>query len=366
VSETIDTFLFVQIINTIKDGNTVMIGIHQRMGSFSDRWVEYCMQRNIPFRQVNCLASDVVQQCAGLDALLWQWVHHKPEDQLVAFSVIASLEAAGLRVFPSVKTCWHYDDKVAQKYLLEAIKAPLVPTRVFTCETEALQWCQQADWPKVFKLRNGAGSSNVRLVSSKEQAVSLCRQAFGRGFPAVAGYLADLTVRLKKTRTAKDFREKLARAPRSFLNLLALRQRVPRERGYAYFQDFLPGNSFDTRVTIIGNRAFGFIRENRPGDFRASGSGSINVDPRRVDLRCVKIAFDVADRIGTQSLAFDFLFNPSREPMIGEISYCYMPAAIHGCPGHWDRALKWRRGATWPQDAILDDLLANLGAVTHR
>ena len=36
-----------------------------------------------------------------------------------------------------------------------------------------------------------------------------------------------------------------------------------------YFQEFLPGNAFDTRITAIGNRAFGFLRENRPRDFRA-------------------------------------------------------------------------------------------------
>ena len=39
-------------------------------------------------------------------------------------------------------------------------------------------------------------------------------------------------------------------------------------RGYVYFQDFIPDNQFDTRVTVIGNRAFAFIRKVRPGDFR--------------------------------------------------------------------------------------------------
>lgn len=47
---------------------------------------------------------------------------------------------------------------------------------------------------------------------------------------------------------------------------------------YVYFQDFIPGNDFDTRVTIIGDRAFGFTRNVRPGDFRASGSGNVGYD----------------------------------------------------------------------------------------
>lgn len=33
----------------------------------------------------------------------------------------------------------------------------------------------------------------------------------------------------------------------------------------------------DTRVTVIGHCAFGYRRYNRPGDFRASGSGRLTV-----------------------------------------------------------------------------------------
>jgi hypothetical protein len=31
---------------------------------------------------------------------------------------------------------------------------------------------------------------------------------------------------------------------------------------------------------------------------------------------------------------------------------------VHSCPGHWDKNLKWHRGKMWPQDAILEDMLA--------
>ena len=131
-----------------------------------------------------------------------------------------------------------------------------------------------------------------------------------------------------------------------------------RERGYIYFQEFLPDNAFDTRITIIGDRAFGFMRANRPNDFRASGSGSIVYEHEKIDKRCIEIAFRVADRIGTQSLAFDFLFNSQHEPMIGEISYCYMSSAVHACEGHWDHQGAWHPGHIWPEEAILEDMLA--------
>ena len=337
-----------------------MIGIHDRPGSYSDRWIKYCTEKGIPFRRVNCLATDVMPQCEGLGGVLWHWSHGDPTHLLVARQIIASLECKGLVVFPNVATCWHYDDKVAQKYLLEAIGAPLIPTWVFTSETDAKWWIEAATWPKVFKLRCGAGSANVRLVRSRNEAVALCRQAFGQGFPAVAGYLSDMQTRLRKTKTAHEFWARLARAPRTLLNVLAVRRQMHREKGYVYFQEFLPDNAFDTRITVIGDRAFGFMRANRPHDFRASGSGSIVYAPEKLDKRCVGIAFRVADRIGTQSLAFDFLFNSQHEPMIGEISYCYMASAVHACAGQWDHQGVWHAGHVWPEDAILDDLLGGI------
>ena len=336
------------------------IGIHDRPGSFSDRWIDYCLCNGVSFRRVNCLASDVVAQCEDLDVLLWHWPGSDPVNSLVATQIIASLEAAGLQVFPNFDTCWHYDDKIAQKYLLEAIGAPLVPTWVFLDQTEAMNWIDQATWPKVFKLRCGAGSSNVRLVRSRAEAVSICKRSFGSGFPAVAGYLADMSNRLRSTRNSSHFWERLARAPRTLRSLLSLRRRIPREKGYLYLQEFLPDNAYDTRITIIGNRAFGFRRMNRPNDFRASGSGKPMYDPEKIDYRCVELAFRVADRLRTQSLAFDFLFGPNYEPMIGEISYCYVAPVVRDCPGHWDRDGAWYHGHTWPQDAILEDLLASL------
>lgn len=316
------------------------------------------MDKGISFRRVNCLATDVVTQCDGLDGLLWHWWQGASTDLLVARQIIASLERKGIVVFPNVNTCWHFDDKVAQKYLLEAIGAPLIPTWVFTNKEDALRWIEGATWPKVFKLRCGAGSTNVRLVRSHGQAAPLCRQAFGRGFPAVAGYLTDMQTRLRKTKTAHEFWERLARAPRTLLNVLAIRREMHCERGYIYFQEFLPNNAFDTRITIIGDRAFGFMRTNRPNDFRASGSGSIVYDHEKIDKRCIEIAYRVADRIGTQSLAFDFLFNSQHDPMIGEISYCYMSSAVHACEGHWDRQGEWHPGHIWPEETILEDMLA--------
>lgn len=338
-----------------------MIGIHERRGGFSDRWVESCKERGISYKRIDCLASDVVEQCAGLKAVLWHWTLNDPRELLVARQVIAALERTGLAVFPSLDTCWHYDDKIAQKHMLEAVGAPVIPTWVFTDRERAEEWIETASWPKVFKLRCGAGSSNVRLVRSKSEAHRLCRVAFGRGFPAEMVRLDAVRSYVRAARGSKELGRRAWNLGKRALRRVLKRDIFPVERGYVYFQEFLDGNPFDTRVTVIGERAFAFTRENRPGDFRASGSGRISYDDSKVSPECIKIAFGVTRRLGAQSLAFDFLFNDKGGAVVGEVSYCYVAGAVHGCPGHWDDRLGWHSGQMWPQDAILEDICERTG-----
>jgi glutathione synthase/RimK-type ligase-like ATP-grasp enzyme len=335
-----------------------MIAIHDCPGSFSDRWIASCETLGIPYRRVNCRDSGIVAQLEGAQGLLWNWLHISPEDQLIARQLIAAVEKKGILVFPNALTSSHYDDKIAQKYLLEAIGAPLIPTYVFVEKDAARKWIEETTFPKVFKLRCGAGASNVSLVRSKQEAVRLCRQMFGKGRSAVSGnYFSDARRKIRTTHGWKHFWEKLKRMPMAIRNLSKNRHLFPNQVGYVYFQDFLPGNTFDTRVTIIGNRAFAYRRMNRPGDFRASGSGNPSYDMAAIDQRCIPIAFDVAGALNAQALAFDFLFGENGEPKIGEVSYTFVAYMVNDCPGHWDRDLNWHEGHTWPQDAIFQDFL---------
>jgi glutathione synthase/RimK-type ligase-like ATP-grasp enzyme len=339
---------------------TLPIAIHDERGSFSDRWIAYCEERGIAYTRVDCRDSNIVTQLRSVNALLWHWHYPDPVVPLIARQIVAAAEAMDLVVFPNSRTCWHYDDKIGQKYLLEALHAALVPTYVFFELREALQWIDRTSYPKVFKLRTGAGSANVQLVKDAQQARRLARQAFANGFRPVAPYLRDARKRLRVARQRSDVLNALRRLPRSLAAIRRLNHSIGSERGYIYFQDFAPGNEFDIRVTIIGDRAFGFTRNVRPHDFRASGSGDIAYDLARIPLECVRVAFDVTRKIGAQSLAFDFVLGARGEPMILEVSYCYQAEAVFRCEGHWDRQLNWHPGHVWPQDAILIDLLEHL------
>jgi hypothetical protein len=338
-----------------------MITLHHRPGSFSDRWLEYCRERGLRYQVVDAHGTQVMEQVRGASAFLWHWAHWDTVDQLHARQLIQAVEAQGIPVFPNNRTCWHFDDKIGQKYLLEGVGAPLVPTYVFFDEPSALDWIWQAEFPKVFKLRCGAGSTNVRLVKRRREAERCCRRAFGSGFAPVAGYLADFSSKLRRSGRPASLARKLIHAPEALMQVWRSRRVTPRQRGYVYFQDFLPNNQHDTRVTIIGDRAFAFRRGVRPGDFRASGSGLIDWAPAKIDLRCVDESFSIAQALGTQSLATDYVTDEDGNPRILEMSYGFVPELVYQCPGWWDVERSWHEGHVWPQDAIIEDLLRKDG-----
>ena len=333
------------------------IGIVEIPGSFSDRWIEYCSQNNILVQLINPFSTHLIDETKGMNGFLWNWNLDDFTASLFARQLIASLSLYGIKTYPNIKTCWHYDDKVAQKYLLDTISAPLAPTWIFYSLGEALDWISATTFPKVFKLRRGAGSANVKIVKTANEARQLCKVAFSSGFNPIPAYTNDLRNKFRQTQKQKTLFEKFIRAPSVIKSLIRGRKYFPLERGYIYFQEYMADNLYDTRITIIGERGFGFIRRNRPGDFRASGSGLIDSTLENIDQQLLPIAFDIAQKIEAQSLAMDFVYNLHKRPTLLEISYTFAPSAVYQCPGYWDSSLNWHCGHVWPQDAIIEDLL---------
>lgn len=332
------------------------IAIHHRAGSFSDRWIAYCKKQNIPYKTVNAYDDNIIEQLQDCDAFMWHHHHGSFKDVITAKRIIAALEHSGLKVFPNLNTGWHFDDKVAQKYLLEAIGAPLVPSFVFYDSKNAHEWIKKTSFPKVFKLKGGAGSSNVRLVKNKSEARKLVKTAFGKGFTQY-DRVQSFKDRANKFKLGK---ESLLGVLKGFLRMFLLADFAKlqgREKGYAYFQSFIPDNNFDIRVIVVGNKAFAIKRLVRDNDFRASGSGSIEYNEMAIDLRCIEIAFKVSRCLNTQCIAYDFIFNADKEPLIVEISYGFSKNAYELCPGYWTEDLRWNQGKFDPCDFIIEDMI---------
>ena len=333
-----------------------MIAIHHSNFGFHPRWVAYCQKENISFKLVNCYANDLIDQLHGCTALMWHFSQGSYKDNLIAKKILFALEHTGFKVFPDFRTAWHFDDKVAQKYLFESIDANLVPSYVFFSQTEALQWARRTEFPKVFKLRGGAGSQNVRLVKTEAHAVKLIKRAFGRGFAKYDAW-GSLIERIRKYRSGlAPFKEVL----KGMLRLVYAPQYARwsgRERGYIYFQDFIPQNDSDTRIIVIGKKAFALKRYVREGDFRASGSGNFAWARNLFDESCVQISFDLNKKLGLQVGAYDFVFDGNNEPLIVEVSYGFVSEVYDPCTGYWDEELVWHEGRTTKEDWMVELLL---------
>jgi glutathione synthase/RimK-type ligase-like ATP-grasp enzyme len=344
----------------------MIIGIQpDRIGeeSYSDKWSQFLKARGITTRSLDLLGPDVLTQVESCQGIMWRWAHN-PQDKQSARRILYTIEHnLGIPVYPDSSTAWHYDEKIAQYYLLQTLEAPVPKTWLFWNHEEALAWSQTAPYPIVFKLSAGAGSANVLKVTARKEAVSLIERVFRQGIFPYA--LNDLPNTRRWPRSGKQLKALIGRSRAAWQYVWA-KEYPPLhpvwwqpERNYAYFQEFLPGNYFDTRITVIGDRAFGFRRLNRSGDFRASGSGLIDNDPAAIDLRCIEIAFQISRRGKFQSMAYDFLYGQG-EPLIGEISYAFADWAVHECPGHWREDLSWVDGQMWPEEAQVEDFISRI------
>jgi glutathione synthase/RimK-type ligase-like ATP-grasp enzyme len=316
----------------------MIVGIHPDPSgdeSYATKWEQFLRQQGVEVRWLDLLRADAIEQVRDLDGVMWRWAHNQQHKQSARIVLYTIEHVLGIPVYPDSATCWHYDDKISQYYLFKSLGTPIPDTWIFWNEYDATQWARQAHYPIVFKLTAGAGSANVLKLEKFTQAESIIHKMFSGGI-----------------------------YPYTF-NEFAVNQPGPNppywkpEIDYFYAQEFLPGNEYDTRVMIIGKRAFAFRRFNRPGDFRASGSERRDLDPQNVDLRAVKIAFETSQRGGFSCMAYDFLYKAG-QPVICEISYTFPHCPTCNLSGHWLPDLSWASGAMWPEEAQVEDFVRKI------
>lgn len=335
------------------------IAIHASPLGFSRDWIAYCVKHTTDYKIVNCYDSNIIAQLSDCDLLLWHHHHAGPRDVLFAKQLLFSLQQAGKNVFPDFNTCWHFDDKLGQKYLLEAIDAPQVPTWAFYEKKVALDWARKASFPKVFKLRGGAGSSNVKLIKTNKEAADIINKAFGAGFSSYNKW-EDLKENIRKSKTNKTSVLNILGSVKRMFTATRFSHIVGRQKGYVLFQEFIADNTFDIRVVVIADKAFAIKRLVRKNDFRASGSGHILYAKEEIDERCVKIAFETTEKLKGQCVAYDFVFDSYNQPLIVEINYGFAHESYFACPGYWDRSMAWHEGLFNAADLIIESVLLNV------
>ncbi len=310
---------------------------------------------DIPYTRLSVNQPGFWEAVSKVDLFVFDWRGTSSLHQL-APSILSIVEKGmGIPSFPNMATWWPYDDKIREFYLLQQNSLPVIPTWIFWNKKEALAWLDQCEFPCVFKLKSGASSENVVLVRDPRYGRKLVHRMFGKG--VMSGYIPGAgNVLWKDLGSYRYLRHYFRNALRS-LTHKAYSPYDDIERQYVLFQKYLPSNPFDTRVTIIGNRAFFFRRHVRKNDFRASGSFLLDWSVESVDYRCIRIGFEISRKFGFQRMSYDFLYDSEGAPLISEMSYATLDWLLWSCLGFWDESLTWHEGHYWPQYCTLADLL---------
>jgi glutathione synthase/RimK-type ligase-like ATP-grasp enzyme len=333
------------------------IAIHNGK-SWNAKWAEYYDKNKIPHKVVCCYDSDILEQIRDCSGIMWHFNHLFPEDILMARNVLNSAEVMGLKACPNFNANWHFDDKLAQKYLFEALNLPAAKAWAFYDSNKALEFAEICDLPIVAKLRRGAGSYNVRLLKTHAEVKKYVGMMFTKGFSPSPAPLADARTKFKVAASnggIYGLYRRLKKAPRFFQVVAKNKKFSSTEKGYVYFLEFYRNNTSDIRVSVVGNRAWAFQRLTRENDFRASGSGKLDYDSKKIPEQIIKQSFEATRKLKMQCICFDWVRASDGKYSFVEISYGFVDDCVYRCEGFWDSELKWHKGHFYPSIAIAKD-----------
>lgn len=335
-------------------------------GLWTSEWISYCVAHSIEYDVFDFFATNAMGQLSTYDCALWHLGNYSQQEMLFARSILNSLEAMNIAVFPNSGTSWHFDDKVAQSYLLSAINAPIPDAWLFVTEPACNHWLDtEARFPIVAKLRNGSGSTNVRLFRDSSAASRYVRKMFGSGMNPTPKIAFKTISNLRSTKDTRTFRRRLARAP-EFLRTRAKARSFPKERGYAYFQAFVPNSGYDLKVVVVGDKLSFIGRRVRGGDFRASGGGDLTYDRELLTTDIIESAFRTTDALGCQCMGYDYVIDSrTGTGRIVEMSYGFSFSALIDASGYWDRQGQWHDSPLNAPHDVIRNLISSIDGRSH-
>lgn len=323
-------------------------------------WIEFLKKNHVDYEAIDLLkAVDVIEYLKKFDVLLWHFSNYNYIDMLEARSFLYTSKQLGLRIFPDFNDAWHFDDKVAEMYALQAVKAPIPKSEVFYDKAVLEEWINKTKplFPLVAKLRTGSGSHNVKLLHNKGQLIKYASRMFGRGFNPAPSFFYKASSNVRSTHDKTTFMHKLHRVP-EFLHTLKEARKFPHEKGYVYLQEFIPNKGYDMKVVVVGDKLSGLYRPIRSHDFRASGGGEVYYDKNLFTENIIRSAFATADALGTKCIGFDYVVDVrTGKGLIVEMSYGFSHEAVMGMNGWFDRNCQWHEGSLNAPEELLKNIL---------
>jgi glutathione synthase/RimK-type ligase-like ATP-grasp enzyme len=343
------------------------IAIHQNKkkfdhsGSWNNPWIHYCEENQIDYQLIDCYQPDIINQLKAFDCLLWHFNNYSYSDMLFARSILNSAKQLGLSVFPDFNDSWHFDDKIAETYILQAVNAPIPQSYMFYLYEDVEKWVEQdIKFPIVAKLRTGSGSNNVKLLKSKKEILSYAKRMFGKGYSPHPSIFYKARSNYGSSKGNKELMlSRIKRIP-EFYHTWKSARKFPNEKEYVFFQEFIPNDGFDLKMVVVNDK-LGFIaRHTRENDFRASGGGDIYFDKSLVTKDIIDSAFCVSDKLSFQCMGYDYVVNSeTNEGQIVEMSYGFSHTTLLQSNGYFDRREIWHDEPLNAPEEIIKNIVRN-------
>ena len=238
-------------------------------------WTKYrrfLAANDVPYEIYDIHRSTWRQAAESFDMVVWRPMSFPFEldECRRKFHVLEQL--LGKVCHPSFAEVMLYEDKLLQYEVLRQHDLPVIDTFITSSLDEALAHVAVCGYPAVWKLSCGSGSLGVELARDRRTAERWLRQAFS--FAGRATYWPYVG-----------------------------------QKNYVYLQRLEPNSGWDVRCIVVGDAAFGYYRDVPPGEFRASGMGTVRREAPPAEA--VRIARRLARALDLPQVAVDLLESPS-------------------------------------------------------
>jgi glutathione synthase/RimK-type ligase-like ATP-grasp enzyme len=313
------------------------VGLVMDLNHYGDRiqkvahWYKYerfLIHNNIPYSIFSIHRSDWIEEAKRFSLVIFR-PDVSPWALQEARTKIDFLEKKlHISCFPSSEEIWSYEDKIRLAYLYRQLRIPHVPTFISHSKEESLAYSQACRYPLVSKINTGSASRGVRLIRSPREARKFIRKVFAEGVPTYwPGH---------------------------------------HQKDYVYFQPLIRHKGYDLRVIIVGDKAFGYYKLVKKGDFRASGS--MFIQKSALPKQAIERAYRIKQQLKHTFLAVDFLEQQDTgEFLVLEASvfvdiYTASQAIVQGIPGYYllrqhPFRMEFVPGKIWLQELVLLELM---------
>lgn len=325
--------------------------------NWSVAWINFCKENKIDYEVVNPFQNEINKFLLNFEVILWHFSNYSFKDMLIAKNILFTMEKMGKKVFPAIDDAWHFDDKLAETYLLQAIAAPIPNSYYFYSYEEVTTAIQSLKFPIIAKLRNGSGSHNVKMLNNQGELLSYSKTMFTSGISSAPSLIFKASSNIKSSKSLSTFIKRAKRIP-EFLRSLANAKKFNREKDYVYLQDFIKNDGYDLKIVVVGDKLSFIGRSIREGDFRASGGGTLFYDKSLITKNVIDSAFKTSDLLGFKCMGYDYVIDKSSgKGIIIEISYGFSHVALMAANGHFDREAIWHDEPLNAPEELLTNLL---------